>query len=112
MTLEDIAAFGIIGSINTDGYSTAHTVSQAAEHFKTANQIVAEFRKRFYDSELFFDKYAKGKFANYLFNRHARENGKVTKESARQVVEEAQLFIEASHACQSRMQAEISASPA
>ena len=76
------------------------------------DQIVAEFRKRFYDSELFFDRFAKGKFANYLFARHSRENGHVTKESARQVVEEAQLFIEASHACQSRMQAEISASPA
>lgn len=71
--------------------------------------IVGEFRKRFYNTELFFDKYAKGKFANYLFSRYERENGDVTKESARNVVEEAQLFIEASHACSSRMHAEISA---
>ncbi len=76
------------------------------------DQIVAEFRKRFYDSELFFDRFAKGKFANYLFARHSRKEASVTKESVRKVVEEAQLFIEASHACQSRMQAEISASPA
>ena len=74
--------------------------------------IVTEFRKRFYDTELFFDRFAKGKFANYLFNRHERENGSITSESARRLVEEAQLFIEASHACESRMQAEISAAPA
>lgn len=66
--------------------------------------IVEEFRKRFYDSELFFDRFAKGKFAQYLFNRHTRDNGNVTSESARQVIEETQLFIEASHACRNRMQ--------
>ena len=74
--------------------------------------IVTEFRKRFYDTQLFFDRFAQGKFANYLFNRHERADGPVTDETARQLVEEAQLFIEASHACESRMQAEISATPA
>ncbi len=71
--------------------------------------IVTEFRKRFYDTELFFDRFAKGKFANYLFSRHGRNGGGVTSESARQVVEEAQLFIEAAHGCRNRMQQEISA---
>ena len=66
--------------------------------------IVEEFRRRFYDSELFFDRFAKGKFAQYLFNRHTRDNGNVTSESARQLIEETQLFIEASHACRNRMQ--------
>jgi sulfite reductase (ferredoxin) len=75
--------------------------------------IVTEFRKRFYDTELFFDRFAKGKFANYLFSRHGRNgDGGVTPESARQVVEEAQLFIEAAHGCRNRMQQEISAAPA
>src|SRR5690606_14949814 len=69
----------------------------------TPESIVAEFRKRFYDTELFFDRFVKGKFAHYLFSRHERENGTVTAETARQLVEEAQLFIEASHACQTRM---------
>ena len=30
-------------------------------------QIVAEFTRRFYDTQLFWDKYAGGKFAEYLF---------------------------------------------
>ena len=32
--------------------------------------IVREFRARFFDTRLFFDKYAGGKFAMYLFRRH------------------------------------------
>ena len=35
------------------------------------NKIVEEFRRTFYDTKLFFDPYAGGKFANYLFD-HAR----------------------------------------
>ena len=72
------------------------------------NHIVTEFRKRFYDTELFFDKYAKGKFAHYLFDRHEREDG-TDRDKARRLTEEAQLFIEASHGCQTRMQDEITA---
>jgi sulfite reductase (ferredoxin) len=78
----------------------------------TPDSIVAEFRKRFYDTELFFDRFAKGKFASYLFARHERGDGAVRPDLARQLVEEAQLFIEASHQCQSRMQQEISKAPA
>ncbi|MEM7032500.1 MAG: nitrite/sulfite reductase [Chloroflexota bacterium] len=66
-------------------------------------RIVAEFRTRFYDTELFFDKYAKGKFANYLFNRHDNANEKTNEDSARRLVEEANLFIEAAHACDARL---------
>ena len=32
--------------------------------------IVAEFKRRFYDTQLFFDKYASNKFAQYFFQRH------------------------------------------
>ena len=35
------------------------------------NQIIGEFTTRFYDTQLFWDKYAGGKFAEYLFK--ARE---------------------------------------
>ncbi|MDP7639355.1 MAG: nitrite/sulfite reductase, partial [Candidatus Hydrogenedentes bacterium] len=59
----------------------------------TPDAIVSEFRKRFYDTELFYDRFAKGKFANYLFRRHERDGGAVTPDAARQAVEEAQLFI-------------------
>ena len=71
------------------------------------DEIVEEFRKRFYDTELFFDKYAKGKFANYLFQRHSGGNGSDTQEVARRLIEEAQLFIEAAHACEARMRQTI-----
>lgn len=76
------------------------------------DSIVAEFRKRFYDTQLFFDRFAQGKFAGYLFSRHERGNGNANPEAARQLVEEAQLFIEASHACQTRMADEINKAPA
>ena len=36
------------------------------------DRIVAEFRTRFFDTGIFFDRFAGGKFAQYLFRRHAR----------------------------------------
>ena len=74
------------------------------------DDIVREFKERFFDTELFFDKYAGGKFAMYLFRRHKRESRAATPESARQLIEEAQLFLEASHACQAHLAAENSQS--
>jgi sulfite reductase (ferredoxin) len=65
--------------------------------------VIDEFRTRFYDTELFFDRFAKGKFANYLFDRHAAPNPNPDKDSAHRLIEEAQLFIEATHMCETRM---------
>jgi len=40
------------------------------------DRIVREFKTRFYDTKLFFDPYAGGKFANYFFRAHQeRSNG-------------------------------------
>ena len=73
------------------------------------DSIVKEFRTRFFDTEVFFDKYARGKFAMYLFRRH--ETGpRDTTEAAHQLIEEAQLFIEASHACNARLASQPSSS--
>lgn len=72
--------------------------------------IVREFRTRFFDTRLFFDKYAGGKFAMYLFRRHDAVSQPATAESARQLIEEAQLFLEASHACQAHLTAQRSQS--
>jgi len=90
--------------------SAAHALirTQDLDASSEPESIVSEFRRRFYDTKLFFDKYAGGKFAHYLFDRHERDDAVVSKELARQTVEEAQLFIEAAHGCQSRMQQEIS----
>ena len=67
--------------------------------------IIAEFSQRFYDTQLFWDKYAGGKFAEYLFK--AREfvgAGKVTDgDRAVQLLQEAQLFIDAAHDCHNKL---------
>ena len=70
------------------------------------DDIVREFRARFFDTQLFFDTYAGGKFAMYLFRRHDAVSRPGTAESARQLIEESQLFLEASHACQARLAAQ------
>ncbi len=70
------------------------------------DRIVDEFRKRFYDTELFFDRFAKDKFANYLFRAHGLEReakDTCTVDMARERIEEAQLFIEAAYSCQGKM---------
>ena len=73
------------------------------------DSIVPEFRVRFFDSERFFDKYAKGKFGSYLLDRFAEEPDRIDRAVAARRVEESLLFIEATHACEAR--ASASASP-
>ncbi|MEX2352138.1 MAG: nitrite/sulfite reductase [Balneolaceae bacterium] len=68
-----------------------------------ADRIVKEFKTRFFDTELFFDTYAKGKFGRYLFDRHEEADPNPDEDKAHQIVEEAQLFIEASHTCEMKM---------
>ena len=69
------------------------------------NQIIAEFTRRFYDTQLFWDKYAGGKFAEYLFK--AKEfvaSGKAPDaDRAVQLLQEAQLFIDAAHDCHNKL---------
>ncbi|PJF23397.1 MAG: sulfite reductase [Phototrophicales bacterium] len=67
------------------------------------DDIVNEFRKRWYDTQLFFDPYAKGKFARYLLAHHEKAPTQITPDYAHQLVEEAQLFIEATHAAEQRV---------
>jgi sulfite reductase (ferredoxin) len=68
-----------------------------------SEQIVQEFRQRFYETELFYDPFAGPKFAHYLFHAHA--DGVYAPEVAAvsRRIEEAQLFIEAAYACYSRL---------
>jgi sulfite reductase (ferredoxin) len=67
------------------------------------DEIVEEFKERYYDTEKFFDPYAGGKFADYLFAEHGKAGRSFDVESARHLIEESQLFIEAVHACYNRM---------
>ena len=65
--------------------------------------IVGEFRSRFHDTKVFHDPFAGAKFAHYLFKVHDAPSWSAHEE-AHQQIEEAQLFIEAAHACYDRMQ--------
>jgi sulfite reductase (ferredoxin) len=63
------------------------------------NRIAEEFRTRFYDTKLFWDEYAGGKFGHYYLRAHEKANEPYTPEEAHRRVEEAQLVIEAAHSC-------------
>ncbi|MCG8603421.1 nitrite/sulfite reductase, partial [bacterium] len=69
------------------------------------DQIVAQFETCFYDTRLFFDPFAQGKFARYLLDAHASGNVRTRydEEKAHQRIEEAQLFVEAALACYTRL---------
>jgi sulfite reductase (ferredoxin) len=66
---------------------------------KDADRIAEEFRVRFYDTKLFWDEYAGGKFGHYFLRAHEKSNEPYTPEEAHRRVEEAQLVIEAAHSC-------------
>jgi sulfite reductase (ferredoxin) len=72
-----------------------------------SDQIVSEFRTRYYDTQKFFDPFAGGKFAQYLFAAHDKARNKTkdprTLDSTRYLIDESQLFIDAAHACYNRL---------
>jgi len=68
------------------------------------HEIVNEFRTRFHDTQLFHDRFAGGKFAAFLLGSHDAPLVAPTREQAHQKIEEAQLFIEAAHACYGKVQ--------
>lgn len=67
--------------------------------------VLTEFKQRYCDTQLFYDKYAGGKFAEYLFKARddLRSAGEVEKELALQRLQEAQLFIDATHSCYNKL---------
>ncbi|HUG85262.1 MAG TPA: nitrite/sulfite reductase [Euzebya sp.] len=69
------------------------------------DDIVEEWKQRFYDTEVFFDRFAKGKFGQFLLDRHADPTPSGDQVVATRRVEEAQLFVEATHACDAKLTA-------
>jgi sulfite reductase (ferredoxin) len=67
--------------------------------------IVEEFKKRFVEPKIFWDTYHHGQFANYLIARHESPDTRFTKDTAHKLVEEANLFIDAAHKCDAKVQA-------
>ena len=77
------------------------------------DQIIAEFTRRFYDTQLFWDKYAGGKFAEYLFKAKEFVGSNKTADADRavQLLQEAQLFIDAAHDCHNKARGGVASAP-
>lgn len=106
------------GGIEKAGNAAYHSMLTAARALVQAeyadishdpDRIVSEFRQRYYDTQLFFDPFAGGKFANYLFDAHAKAGHPSSEESVRYLIDEAQLFIDAAHSCSNRLGAFVTA---
>ncbi|HEY7166917.1 MAG TPA: nitrite/sulfite reductase [Candidatus Binatia bacterium] len=85
--------------------------AQESEVSDEEEQIVSEFTKRFYETQLFYDKYAGGKFAEYFFKAKEFVHAalRVDVDRATQLVHEAQLFIDAAHDCHNKLRTSPSA---
>ena len=70
---------------------------------KDHHRVAEEFRTRLYDTKLFWDEYAGGKFGHYYLRAHEKADEPYTPEEAHRRVEEAQLVIEAAHSCYSKL---------
>lgn len=72
------------------------------------DQLVSEFRTRFFDTQLFWDPFSGGKFAQYFFDAHQKAGQPYTLDSSRYLIDEAQLFIDAAHSCNNKLMTTIS----
>jgi sulfite reductase (ferredoxin) len=100
------------GQVEQAGATAYHSMLRAARalvKLESPNvtddprEIVGEFRTRYYDTQKFFDPFAGGKFANYLFAAYEKSNEPYTPDSTRYLIDEAQLFIDAAHSCYNRV---------
>jgi sulfite reductase (ferredoxin) len=66
-------------------------------------EIAAEFKERFFDTQLFFDPFVGPKFANYFFAAMAARGERYTADTAHHRIAEAQLFIEGVHNCYNKL---------
>jgi sulfite reductase beta subunit-like hemoprotein len=73
------------------------------------DEVVSEFRTRYYDTQKFWDPFAGGKFANYLFDAHRKADEPHTEDADRYLIDEAQLFIDAAHSCYNKLGAPVNA---
>ena len=70
---------------------------------RDSKALVEQFKKEYFDTELFFDPYAGGKFGQYFIDAVSAEGRSFDKETSHRQIEEASLFVEACHACSGRM---------
>jgi sulfite reductase (ferredoxin) len=67
------------------------------------DQIISEFKSLYYDTQRFWDPFAGGKFAHYLFDAHQKANETYNEDASRYLIDEAQLFIDAAHSCYNQL---------
>jgi len=67
------------------------------------DKIVAQFKEYFYETKIFFDRFAKGKFGKYLINRNENPPIELNNDLVHRKIEESQLFLEAAHACYAKL---------
>ena len=67
------------------------------------DRVVSEFRRLLYDTQKFFDRFAGGKFAHYLFAASAKSGQAASPEDAHHLIGEAQLFVDAAHSYYNRL---------
>jgi sulfite reductase (ferredoxin) len=72
------------------------------------DQIVSEFRTRYFDTQKFWDPFAGGKFASYLFDAYDNASKPRNDDSTRYLIDEAQLFIDAAHSCNNKLNSPVS----
>ena len=79
--------------------------TQNAEISDDEDAILSDFRQRFVDTKIFYDKYAGSKFADFLFKAKdpLKNNGEIGNDQALQRIQEAQLFIDAAHSCYNKL---------
>ena len=100
------------GKADQAGKAAYHSMLQGAKALvklanptisDNADQIITEFKARYYDTQKFWDPFAGGKFANYLFDAHQKANQVYSEDASRYLIDEAQLFIDAAHSCYNQL---------
>lgn len=100
------------GKADEAGKAAYHSMLQGAKALvkladptvsDNADRIVTEFKARYYDTQKFWDPFAGGKFANYLFDAHQKANQVYNADASRYLIDEAQLFIDAAHSCYNQL---------
>ena len=101
---------GKLGEAASRAYSAMLQAARSLARQKNPNlgedpsEVVNDFKTNLVDTKEFWDPFAGAKFAQYLFRAHS-EGAHVahTPESAHQLIEEAQLFVDAAHQAYSRI---------
>lgn len=102
---------GNIDQASRMAYESMLHAAQALIRFKfliapdDPNKVVDDFRTQFVDTEIFFDPFVRDKFARDFLRAHEEAGKPRTADTAHQLIEEAQLFIEACYSCHARMTA-------